>query len=650
MKTQLKVTTYAALTAALATQAAAQYSITVLHNNDGESAFFSDSNNGIEYGGLAEFKTMFDTTKSFYEGEGHGVVSVYAGDTFLAGPNFQASLDSGVAGSRTFYDALAISRIGYDASIIGNHEFDFGPDVLAEFIGDAQTTNPTKYLSANLDFSGNAALNSLVDTNIFKSTTVTVSTAVGNKTVGIIGATTENLPFITSPGAVSVSDVVTAVNAEAVNLVNAGVDHIILGSHLQGITEDQAIVSSLNSNIDLIVAGGGDELNANPSAAAPSTVHSGAPASVATTGFHPDDVEDGAEGAYPDQSTAIPIVTTKDNYNYLGRVTLNFDENGDLTSVDNTSNPQLNTGYAADAQLAADIAPVKTYTDGLASTVIGTSSVQLLQGGSDTIRSQETNLGNLVADAFLKAAQDTDVADENITLTADRTVALVGGGGIRSSVDATDDNGNAISQLDTFSVSPFGNFVAVVENVTVADLKLMLENAYSRTVDTDLSDGVNPVRSGGGTGRYAQIAGFSVVYDVTAQALVLDDNGSISVDGERVLTVTLDDGTVLVEDGVIVADNADLEIDVVMSSFHARGGDQYLADYQSEDYTFATTTTTDQQAVQALIASFNGDDLANNGYGAINGEGRISAVPEPSAYAAIAGLIALALVVRRRRS
>jgi 2',3'-cyclic-nucleotide 2'-phosphodiesterase (5'-nucleotidase family) len=47
-----------------------------------------------------------------------------------AGPEFSASLEKGVP----FYDSILASHIGYDVLAIGNHEFDFGPDVLENFI------------------------------------------------------------------------------------------------------------------------------------------------------------------------------------------------------------------------------------------------------------------------------------------------------------------------------------------------------------------------------------------------------------------------------------------------------------------------------------------------------------------------------------
>lgn len=593
----------------------AQYSITVLHNNDGESELFGSD--GI--GGVAEFKTQLDATRDFYESQNHGVLAIYAGDTFLAGPEFQASLDN-----NTYYDALAISRIGYDASIIGNHEFDFGPDVLASFIEDAQTTHSTTYLSANLDFSGNTALNNLVSSGaIAASTTVTVATADGNKVIGIIGATTENLPFISTPGEVTVNDVVAAVNSEVTSLVSSGVDHIILGSHLQGIDEDIALIPSLSSEIDLIIAGGGDELLASTDAASPQSVYGGAaPESIADTGLAPGD---SAEAAYPNTETTIPIVTTKDQYTYLGRVTLDFDSEGNFIGVEASSNPELNSGFSADSSVTSDIAPVQTFVDNLEGTAIGTSSVQLLHGGSDTIRSQETNLGNLVADAYLEAARLDDESDDNFALTADRSVALVNGGGIRDDIDVSD--GEAINRLDTFNVSPFGNFVAVVQDMTVADLVLLLENTYSRTVDNDSSFAdIDPVRQGSGTGRYAQISGLEVVYNINAQAMELDGDGEIVTTGERIRSVTLDDGTPLVEDGALVTANQDLLIDVVMPAFTARGGDQYITNYLSQDYGFVSTTTTDQQALQQYIESFGDADLADNGYGDVNGTGRITTI------------------------
>ncbi len=583
----------------------AQYSITVLHNNDGESQVI-DAGAGLEeFGGIARFATMVENTRNFYQGLGHGVLTISSGDNFLAGPEFEASLVDGI-----FYDALAISRIDYDAVVIGNHEFDFGPEVLSGFITDTQTTNAVPFLSSNLDFSAQASLQNQKDNDLIAaSIVVTVPTNDGNKNIGIVGATTENLPFISSPGLVAVGDVATAVNAEIMDLQNQGVDLIVLASHLQGIEEDEALVPMLIGGVDLIIAGGGDDLLATlGSPAAPV----GAPASVVTTGLI---TGDGAGGDYPTISANtdlagnnIPIVATDANYKYVGRITLNIDAMGNV-SVDPSSNPQRiaslvedpDHGVSENATIVAEtVAPVQAFVDNLETTIIGTTSEMIIGGASsDLIRSNERAGGNLVADAFLQ--QGVALAGSFGVGVPD--IAIVNGGGIRADIAAGD-----ISLLDTFNISPFGNFVSVVEGVTTADLLLLLENAYSRTVDGP-EKGIDPIRQGDGTGRFAHLSGLSVVYDIFADALVLDDDGAIVLPGARVLEVTLSDGTRVVSGGQVCVDRT---FNIATASFLAGGGDQYFGPYLSQAYGFVSLGVTDQQSVAALIASFEGADVAGD--------------------------------------
>lgn len=618
----------AALAAAAlcASSAHAQYSITVLHNNDGESALTQYSSGQPEYGGVARFKTLFDNTKAFYEGLNHGVVSVFAGDTFLAGPAFQASLDSGVPGSRTFYDALAISRIGYDASILGNHEFDFGPDVLAEFIGEAQTHNATTYLSANLNFSGEASLQALVNANIIAPTKiVTVSTAGGNKDIGIIGATTESLNFISSPGAVTVSSVAAAVNAQIANLQLAGVEHIVLGTHLQGLSTDNDLVASLNDGIDLIIAGGGDEILRNASASNPATVHgAGAPANTGVTGLIPGDSAATLSGSllgqtnnYPLQSVAtnlngnpVPIVTTGGNYGYLGRVTLNFNASGELIAFDASSGPQrvasttadATHGVAANADITTEsVVPVQTFIAGLAANDLAETSVAFLHGGSSTIRSRETNLGSLVADGILYAAQRR-AGQFGVDLP---TIAMVNSGGIRANIPVGD-----VTQFNTFDVARFGNFVSVVEDVKLVDLKLLLENAYSRTSDSP-DPGLNIV---GGDGRFAHISGFTVRYDLRDPGFMFDLTGATTVAPTRILDIIIG-GVPFLLNGEWLVDPVTETVDIATINFSAGGGDQWFRTerggpntYLSTLYDFTALGATDQNALQEYIEFIaNGD-------------------------------------------
>lgn len=666
----------AVVAAGLSLPARAQdYAITILHNNDGESRLTSYKDSAADYGGIARFKTMLDQTRTFYSTLGHGVVAIYAGDTFLPGAQFQASIDSGAAGSRTFYDALAISRIGYDASVIGNHEFDFGPEVLAEFISDAQTTNTTTYLSANLGFSGEATLQAHVAAGLIApSKLMNVTTGAGTKKVGIIGATTEALAFVSSPGAVTIGSVATAVNAQVASLKAAGADHIILGTHLQGLSSDNSLVASLDPGIDLIVAGGGDEILRTLGAPAPSSVYTGAPASVAVTGLIPGDSPatlsgdlTGVTNTYPLVSTgvdkggrSVPIVTTGGNYGYLGRVTLAV--TGTSVSIDVSSGPQRVAdlsvdaahGVAVDATVQAEsVDPVVTYVAGLAADKRAETSVGLLQGGSSVIRSRQTNLGALAADALLHTAQER----AGLFGVDAPQISMVNGGGIRATVAA----GN-VTTKSTFDVSPFGNFVSVVEDLRLDDLKLLLENAYSKTTENTATSGV--IDAVGGDGRFAHLGGMSVEYDITRPGMLLSAGGSVTTPGTRIRSITIG-GTPYLRNGSWLVDPLATTFALAVPDFLARGGDQYFryaiggsTTYLSQLYSFTTLGITDQQALRGYVDFMADGDTSfdvssfNPDYGvqqSFQGT-RISAVPEPATWTLLAVGVAGAALVELRRA
>jgi 2',3'-cyclic-nucleotide 2'-phosphodiesterase (5'-nucleotidase family) len=172
------------------------------------------------------------------------VVTVSSGDNFLAGPQFQASLDKGVP----FYDSIAANRAGYDALAIGNHEFDFGPNVLADYI---RGVRGAPFLSANLDVSAEPRLATLERRGRIAPSTVV---GRGSGRVGIIGATTPLLASISSPRDVVVDPAVAAaIQAQVDRLEGRGVDKIVLISHLQSLQEDLALVPQLDG-VDIVVA------------------------------------------------------------------------------------------------------------------------------------------------------------------------------------------------------------------------------------------------------------------------------------------------------------------------------------------------------------------------------------------------------------
>ena len=86
----------------------------------------------------------------------------------------------------------------------------------------------------------------------------------GGQQIGIIGVSPPETPTISSPRNVKfVADVAGIVNAEAQRLTDAGVNKIILSSHLQNTANERAVVDQLK-NVDIVISGGADDLLANP--------------------------------------------------------------------------------------------------------------------------------------------------------------------------------------------------------------------------------------------------------------------------------------------------------------------------------------------------------------------------------------------------
>jgi 5'-nucleotidase len=502
-----------------------------------------------------------------------------SGDNFLPGPEFNASL--ALPDGEPFYDALALDYIGYDALCIGNHDFDFGPDILEEFINSFSMTQPP-YLSSNLDFSLEPGLQALADAGRILASTVVNKN--GNE-FGIIGLTTPNLPFISSPRDVIVDpDIVTIVQDEVDALTGAGINKIILISHLQSITEEIDLAAQL-SGVDIFIAGGGDELLTNdPGIALPGmTVYGDYPL-----------IEQDADG------NDVYIVTTPGEYKYLGNLIVEFDEMGVVTNIDAASNPFLIDDTTPDPIVFNEVVtPVEDYVADLAANIIGQSEVGL-DAIKARIRTRETNEGNLIADALFWQA-DQLAASFGVNPP---DVALQNGGGIRNDniIPAGD-----ISELTTFDMCPFANFVTMIEDIPPAQFKEILENAVSK-VETV-------------SGRFAQISGFSFAYDPTGTAQVIDEQtGVITTPGTRVIEAMLNDGTKIIENGAVAPGAPDLNIATI--NFLATGGDQYP--FNGAPYTSLGVTY--QQAVFNYIVGPLSGLIANEDY-QINGEGRTKKVP-----------------------
>jgi 5'-nucleotidase len=583
----------------------AAWTLTVLHNNDGESQLVNAGGDLEDYGGAARFKALVDAQRAAAATD--GTVMLSSGDNFLAGPEFNLGLKRFNDTGEPMFDTIAMALIGYDSVALGNHDFDFGPDVLADFLSGYQTL-PTvppppyagpyvtpPYVAANLDFSGEPSLQAYVDplgpittaVDPLKPLAESTVLTVDSETVGIIGLDTPNLATISSPRNVVIDQDTVKVVKDQVAALSAppySVDKIILTSHLQDIDLEKALISEV-TGVDVVIAGGGDELLANTGDA-----------------LIPGDESD-VFGGYPQwqQDSAgvyVPIVTTSGDYKYLGQLQVGFDATGAVVGIGPDSGPLVvSTAAGNDAAMQKYVVdPVEAGLAVLNATKVATSEVDL-DGQRNSVRFMETNEGNLIADSLLWQAAET--ADDFGAPVPD--VALQNGGGIRNNtvIPAGD-----LTVLDTFDMVPFPNFLTVVEDVPIAHFKEILENAVSRV------DGL-----AGGTGRFAQIAGFEMVYNPSAQAQMVDDDGVVLVKGERIESVILDDGTVLIDDGKVLATKPTVNISTI--DFLARGGDQY----PFRDLPFTVLGASYQQALQNYLENIKTVTAADYPEG---GEGRIT--------------------------
>jgi len=563
--------------------------LTLLHNNDGESSLLpieyavppgttNPMTVTLDVGGVAAFKTLTDDNIADARAAGNSVINVYAGDAFLASATLQCSLDNPTG---PVYDAVAQRQISYDAHILGNHEFDYSPDFLERFIRDFSINGVLSqpFLGANLDFSAEPGFADLVDADglvfdpitdgrVVAESLITTDELTG-KRFGIVGVAPYYLETISSPRDVVVettnlTSTATLIQSQVDRLYNDyGVRQIILVSHLQDIDEDKNLVPQLQ-RVDLVVAGGGDELLRNTTVPTVTQLLPGEEAPIA--GDYPVEVQDADD-------RTVYIVTTAGNYKYLGRLDATFDANGEVTGfVAAESYPRrviptsqvatdlgLTDAVKPDAGIVSSvITPVEACLEDLADPLFG--SEVLLDVSRNGVRGQETNAGNLITDSYLYAYNQ--LANENdLTVPITRVIAIQNGGGIRQNAgDQLPTSGvvpGTISRLDTKNVLAFFNTMTVVEEVTPAELKQIFERSVSRI----------------GGGQFLQIAGMKIEYDPNNTAQVIETDGTVTTPGQRILNITLDDGTQIVSDGEVVSGAPNVAI--ITNSFTASGGDNY---------------------------------------------------------------------------
>jgi 2',3'-cyclic-nucleotide 2'-phosphodiesterase (5'-nucleotidase family) len=557
------------------------FRLQLLHASDMEGSISSIAT-------APQFAALVDKLE---DAPGHDAsVTIGAGDCFIPGAfmsagndiSTRASLKSAL-GFAFNYNASGVdlrenpgrpniaimNAIGFDATCIGNHEFDLGTSEFANIVLPLPQTSRTSmrhygsafpFLSANLDFSADSALNARYTSQIRNTgafaphpwenypgintppTNAKLAKSAiierGGEKIGVIGVSPPDLASISSPGLVTVTGPTGAVtvsprtydlDALAAHiqpdidaLVAAGCNKVVLSAHLQQIDNEKQLATKLR-HVDILIAGGSGVIMAKPG-----------------TVLQPGDT---ISETYPYTTTdldgrTVAVVSGEGEYEYLGRLIVDFDANGHITGIDSASNNitvnatevaalwGAGDPYAAGTRggavkaVADAVGAVINAKDGL---ILGKTGV-FLEGRRTHVRQQETNFGNLSADANLWYARQLDPTVE---------VAIKNGGGIRNAIGSVDANGTLlptaanpsagklagdVSQLDVEDSLKFNNGLTLL-TATVGQLKVLLEHGVQGSNGTG-ADKSTP-------GQFCQLGGLRVVADLARTPISYSSSSNV---------------------------------------------------------------------------------------------------------------------------
>lgn len=415
----------------------------------------------LDMGGFARLATKVDQVR----GEKENTLLLHAGDAVQGTLYFTKY--QGEA------DFAFLNMLGFDAMVLGNHEFDKGPGTAADFFDMAEFP----ILSANIDAAADPDLKGLIVPYLIKE--------IGGTRVGIVGLTLPDTSVISSPGDDVVFNEAAATAREMVDFLEAdGIDKIIFLTHL-GYDADLELAQSVEG-IDLIVGGHSHTLLG-----------------------HFTDLGMTSEGDYPTHTFGpsgedVYIVHSWEWAKTLGVVDVAFDENGIITECDGNlvllvgdefeqknaagdkvsvdddartailaaieANPSIEA-IAEDAAALAILAPFKAGVDEIDNQVIGAAAEDLLhiREPGDHTSGVPLPHGSLIAPIVCEA-----MVWKADSVGLDVDLSLQNAGGVRIDVPA-----GPITVGTAYTLLPFGNTLYVLD-LTGAELMSALEIGLTR--------------------------------------------------------------------------------------------------------------------------------------------------------------------------
>ena len=516
--------------------------IVILHTNDVHGA--------IE--GYASAAAM----KDYLESLGAYVLLLDAGD-FIQG---QTSVS--VSQGATAIELM--NAAGYDAVAPGNHEFDYGYDNLDKLVDAAEFP----VLAANITKDGKLAFG---DNTVF--------TAPDGTKIGVFGLDTPETATKAHPGkiqgvAFAAGEEMYAIAQAQVNeLEGEGCDIIVCLGHL-GIDDESA--AGGNRSIDLLNKVTGIDLFID--------------------GHSHSTIEDIAAATNGTCKVGDTILTsTGTQFASIGFVGINPIEGG--YNMESYTLETANLAVEPDTEIAARADEILAEIEADYGAVFAVTSVKLDGERAPGVRTQETNLGDLIADALLWQA----TKDGELDVPKDKVVAITNGGGIRATIEAGD-----ITKKDINTVLPFGNTVAVV----YVTGEVLLETLEASTFCTPTS-----------VGAFPQVSGIEFVVNTNAKYDQGEQYGDSTYYGPKSIkrvTITSINGKEFDPEATYA---------VVTNDFLAAGGDTYYALSASE--TIVDTGVPMDEAVMDYITEVLNGKVTTDKYG--ESAGRITILETPAA-------------------
>lgn len=403
--------------------------LTILHTNDHHGRFWPNADG--EYG-MAARKTAIDRIRAEVAAAGGHVLLLDGGDINTGVP--ESDLQDAEP------DFLGMNRLGYDASTVGNHEFDKSPEVLAKQRAWAKFA----FLSANI-YQRADGKRLFEPYRIFER---------GGYRIAVMGLTTNDTPKLVLPSNVAHLEFRKPAEEAAQLLpeLRAKADMVIAATHMGHYPDGKSGVnapgdvemarslprgSSGTNGLDLIVGG-----------------HSQNPVCMLLEANQRNPVYVPGQPCAPDRQNGTWIVQAHEWGKYVGRADFEISAGTvrllryELIPINlkrtlpDGSKQHYTELIPEDPGLRATLEPFQAQGQLRLQVPVG-ETIGVFDGDRARIRIQPTNLGHLLARAMLaKTGAD---------------LAVMNSGGIRDSLPA-----GRISYRDVLKVQPFGNTVTTV--------------------------------------------------------------------------------------------------------------------------------------------------------------------------------------------